>query len=162
MPIRLLGMQGRSTKHRTSRSLNKTQRVTVYWELPDGRMLSAPQVYREVFTKDRSRIAELRPDWMLIEGVPKLLFVYAMRLSVEQVRERLKAKLPDQQARKLFGARGYGGFRVSFYRDRFPPRKCVYCERQFVAARSDAKTCSASCRTMLSRKRASLSVSSRL
>jgi len=148
------GHQGTIYRAANFTFLNKTTRVTDHWVTPDGKRLSAPQIYRLLLTKDRKRIAELRPDWRLIEGVPKLLFVYPMRLSVDVVRWHLAAKLPDEQARKLFGSRGYGGFRASFYRERFPPRKCVHCEREFVAARSDAKTCSPSCRTMLSRKRA--------
>jgi hypothetical protein len=147
------GHEGTIYKAASFTFLHKTTRATDHWELPDGRMLSAPQVYRQLLTKDRKQIAELREDWKLMEGVPKLLFVYPMRLSVEEVRERLAAKLPDEQARRLFGAKGYGGFRASYYRERFPPLRCAHCDREFVASRRDAKTCSASCRTMLSRKR---------
>jgi N6-adenosine-specific RNA methylase IME4 len=45
------------------------------------------------------------------------------------------------------------GFHASMYQKRFPALRCVNCRRVFLAARKDAKTCSAVCRTTLWRKR---------
>ncbi len=43
--------------------------------------------------------------------------------------------------------------KLAEYKEFFPARHCAYCQQWFVARRSDAKTCSASCRTMLSRRK---------
>ncbi len=126
-------------------------RVTDQWERPDGERMSAAQVYRTLRTKSRKRVAELRPDWRLIEGVPKLLFVYGMRLPVTGVLARISQKMPA--ARRALFSRAHGGFRVSVYQEKFPAKKCAYCQRLFIAAHRNARTCSPSCRTMLSRKR---------
>jgi hypothetical protein len=42
--------------------------------------------------------------------------------------------------------------RASMYQKKFSAFRCVNCRRVFVAGRKDAKTCSASCRTLLWRK----------
>jgi hypothetical protein len=38
------------------------------------------------------------------------------------------------------------------YKERFPAKKCAVCGRSFLAARSDAKTCSGRCRVALHRR----------
>jgi predicted nucleic acid-binding Zn ribbon protein len=43
--------------------------------------------------------------------------------------------------------------KLAHYRDRFPARHCELCKRYFVAARSDARTCSNACRMALSRRK---------
>ena len=43
--------------------------------------------------------------------------------------------------------------KLAEYKEFFPARHCAYCQEFFVAGRSDARTCSASCRTMLSRRK---------
>jgi hypothetical protein len=131
--------------------LNEQTRVTDQWRTPEGETLSSGVVYRLTKTKRRDLIMERRPDLKLIAGVPKLLFVKPMRMKIEEIRAELDAPRPDDR-RKLF-SKAYGGFRVASYQDRFPAKKCAYCHRLFLAARSDARTCSPSCRTMLSRRR---------
>jgi hypothetical protein len=111
-------------------------RPTDYWETPDGR-LSAAQVYRKLGTKSRPTIAQKRPDWKLIEGVPKLLFMYPMVASVTDAVEMV--------ARRAKFSRAHGGFNVQTYQERFPPRTCEGCGQLFLAARSDARVCSHRC-----------------
>lgn len=122
----------------------RESRVTDEWLTPGGKRLSAAQVYRRLKTKSRTRVAQLRPRWQLVAGEPKLLFAYPMAADVEAIRR------PRPARRRLFTEGG--GFRNSVYQQRFPALTCVYCRRRFLAARSDAKTCSKSCRVMLSRR----------
>ena len=126
-------------------------RTTDQWEMPDGKQLSAAQVYRRLGSKSRTRIAELQPQWKLIAGVPKLLFVFPMRMPVAEVLTRIGTKLPE--ARRVLFSRAHGGFRAAVYQQRFPAKKCAHCRQLFIAARRDARTCSPSCRTMRSRKK---------
>ncbi|MGD0332973.1 MAG: hypothetical protein ABSA90_06915 [Xanthobacteraceae bacterium] len=120
------------------------------WQTADG-IISAARAYRLLGTKSRARTLALRPDWQLIEGVAKLLFIYPLRgLSAKEVIARVGEK---SEARRAMFSRAHAGFAVHVYQDKFPPRKCAYCGELFLAKRSDARTCSASCRTMLSRKR---------
>jgi len=123
----------------------RESRVTDEWLTPGGKRLSAAQVYRKLKTKSRERVARLRPRWQLVAGAPKLLFAYPMAADIEGLRRHAPAR------RRLFTEGG--GFRNSVYQARFPARTCAHCRRKFLASRSDAKTCSKSCRVMLCRKR---------
>jgi hypothetical protein len=130
--------------------LNEQIRVTDSWETPDGERLSSGQVYRELKTKSRECIIAARPDWKLIAGAPKLLFVRPAQMRLAEIRAIIEAPLPDDR-RKLF-SKAYGGFRVAAYQEKFPPKKCEHCRRMFLAKRADARTCSDKCRQALSRR----------
>jgi hypothetical protein len=129
--------------------LQEQTRVTDEWVTGTGEHLSSGMVYRQLKTKSRKAIEVLQPDWQCVPGAAKILFAYPMRMTIEEVQAMIAEPLPDDR-RKLF-SKAYGGFRVAVYQERFPARKCIYCHRLFIASRADAKTCSASCRTMLSR-----------
>lgn len=60
-----------------------------------------------------------------------------------------KAALRRREGRDAEG----GGFRSWFYKEKFPPKRCTHCRKQFLAKRNDATTCSPMCRTALHRKR---------
>ena len=126
-------------------------RITDEWETATGKRIGAAQAYRALGTKSRKRIAELRPDWRLVEGVPKLLFVFPMAMTISDVLSRLGQKLPA--ARRALFSRARGGFRVSVYQEKFPPKSCEHCGRLFLPKRSDARFHSDSCRVMAARKR---------
>jgi len=132
--------------------LEEQTRVTDEWLTADGERLSSGKVYRMLKTKSREAIEALHPDWKCVPGLPKILFAYPMRMTIEEIQAAIAEPLPDDR-RRLF-SKAHGGFRVAAYQERFPARRCAYCRRLFMASRSDAKTCSASCRTMLSRRNA--------
>ena len=124
-------------------------RVTDEWQTPDGTLLSSGMVYRELKTKSRAQIIAARPDWKLIAGMPKRLFVRPLAMRLVEIQAAIGAPLPDDR-RKLF-SKAHGGFRVTSYQERFPAKKCAACHQMFLAARSDAVTCSPKCRKALSR-----------
>ena len=57
-----------------------------YWLKPDGSRVEARQVQRLCGTKDRAKVAGLEPSWEYVPGAPKLLFVYPVALTVDEVR----------------------------------------------------------------------------
>jgi hypothetical protein len=124
-------------------------RVTDHWDTPDGR-ISAAKAYRQLSTKSREAIQAARPNWRLVEGVPKLLFVFPLQMPLTQILEKIGTKIPE--ARRALFSKGRGGFRIRVYEDKFPSKKCAACRRLFLARRSDAKTCSPKCRVALHRK----------
>jgi hypothetical protein len=111
------------------------------------KIVSQNAAYRLHGTRDFEKIARLEPDWKPIKSVPKFLFVYGLAMKSSDIIERLKATKRNGHRH----AEG-GGFRVSVYREQFPPRRCANCRQLFLAARADAKTCSAKCRVALHRK----------
>lgn len=125
----------------------RKSRATDQWRLPSGEVLTAARVYRQLKTKSREAIAKSRPDWTLIPGVPKRLFLYPMRMTAVQVLAKLSNKMPE--ARRAMFSKAHGGFKVAVYHEKFPPLTCAHCKRLFIARRSDAKTCSPVCRTLL-------------
>lgn len=60
-------------------------RATDHWLTPDGEKISAPKLYRMHKTKSRDKAAELHPDWTLVPGVPKILYVYPLASSALDV-----------------------------------------------------------------------------
>lgn len=130
--------------------VNEQTRITDAWRTPDGRTLSANMAYRELKTKAHDVIAKLRPDWECIRAVPKKLFVRPLRMKLVEIVATVGAPLPEER-RKLF-SKAHGGFRVSVYQERFPGKRCAACHQIFIAARTDAKTCSDRCRKTLQRR----------
>ena len=58
---------------------------------------------------------------------------------------------PARERARMFTSGG--GFKNRVYQQKFPALVCGHCRWKFLAARCDAKTCSPSCRVMLSRAR---------
>lgn len=117
-------------------------RATDAWMMPSGKTVSAAKAYRQLKTKSREAIAKRRPKWKLIPGERKLLFVYPMSETLDAIKHPRK---------RLFTSGG--GFRNAEYQRKFPALTCAHCRRKFLAKRADARTCSPSCRVMLSRAR---------
>jgi hypothetical protein len=80
-------------------------RVTDRWRMPKGEIVSAAKAYRRFKTKSRAAIAA-RTDWTLVEGVPKHLFVFGLRLPTAEV----MARIGRNKARRRLLTDG-GGFR---------------------------------------------------
>ena len=53
--------------------------MTHKYRTPSGEIVSSPVCYRRFKTKSPEKILELNPDWELIRGVPKLLYVFPLR-----------------------------------------------------------------------------------
>ena len=113
------------------------RRRTDYWVTKSGERISAPQAYRRLRTKSRTKIARKRPSWRLIKGERKLLFVYGLRVSSADMLDRIKSPTTVN---------------LESYKQRFPAKRCAACGSHFVAARADAMTCSVRCRVAKHRR----------
>jgi hypothetical protein len=93
--------------------------------------IPASVAYRQLKTKSRTKIARKRPSWRLVKGERKLPFAYGLRVSSAEMLDRIKSPITVN---------------LASYKQRFPAKRCAACGRHFVAARSDAITCSVKCR----------------
>jgi hypothetical protein len=66
--------------------------ATDAWETPKGEIISMAVCYRRFKTKSRTRIQELQPNWKLIPGKPKRLFVYGLKRKPADVLAVIKGR----------------------------------------------------------------------
>jgi len=73
-------------------------RITDTW-LAGGKIISAAKCYRRYKTKSRKKIQTINPDWHLIKGEPKALYVFPLRKRMSPLKKSLSryAACPEDE-----------------------------------------------------------------